>query len=246
MAESQATQETEKLKCWLRELVDIPKNGLLVDLGSGKGDDLAQLAEDRPEAEFIGLDIIPPSLDNKTDRTRFVAADLSHSIPLQSESVDALYSVNLIECIPDKGGFLRECARVLKPSGTILLAHFDWDTQTFDGTERGPVRKILHAFNDWQQGWMKDIDPWAGRRLYRYAQECGAFTGEIHAHTLISTSFEPGSYARNQADSLEALVRRGMVEQAEYEEFVRFQQALASRNAFFYSVTIYAFAGRRG
>ncbi len=187
--------ETEDLKRWLRSLVELPHGGTLADLGSGRGEDIARFAKDRPDAQFIGLDVVPPSPENMGGGD-FALADVSISIPLKTESVEALYSVNLLECIPDKARFLKECARVLKPNGSILLAHFDWDTQTFDGAERASVRRILHAFNDWQQAWMKDIDPWAGRRLRRYIAESKVLKGEIHAHTLISTSFEPGSYPK--------------------------------------------------
>jgi SAM-dependent methyltransferase len=244
MTDSEPAKETEELKNWLRSLVSFPETGILVDLGSGSGDDVARLAREYPATRLIGLDVVPPSPENKS-AAGFAVADLSGPFPLGAESVDALFSVNLIECIPDKTGFINECARVLKPNGTILLAHFDWDTQTFDGVDRAPVRKILHAFNDWQQAWMKDIDPWAGRRLCRYAQESGAFKGQIHAYTLISTSFEPGSYARNQADSFGALARRGVIEEREYTDFMDFQHSLAARNAFFYSVTMFAFVGTK-
>jgi ubiquinone/menaquinone biosynthesis C-methylase UbiE len=156
-----------------------------------------------------------------------------------------VYSVNLLECVPDKLEFISECNRVLKPGGRILIAHFDWDTQTFDGEDRALVRRIVQAFNDWQQPWMVSADPWMGRRLARCMAEEGSFIGEMHAYTLLSQSFSPESYGRRQAESFEALARRGLISQDDYASFMEFLQDSAARDAFFYSVTLFAFVGHK-
>lgn len=242
-------RDTEGLKRWLRGLLDVPFRGTVVDAGCGQGDDLLAIAREHPETHVIGIDRSDwrgsDAKECSPPNARFLLADLARPFPIQSESVDALYSVNVLECLPDQSTFLKECARVLRPNGQIVLAHFDWDTQTFDGPDRDLVRQIVQSFSDWKQAWMEAIDPWTGRRLRRLFVQSGEFVGDIRAYTLISTSFDPGSYGRRQADSFEAMVRRGIIASEQYEAFMRFQREAAAEDGFMFSVTMFAFVGRK-
>ena len=239
--------EVLAMKRWLVEQLIAPDGGVAVDLGCGNGYDLRILLEANPRlGRLIGVDRSEVFGDHReSGHFEFVAADLSIGIPLPDSSVDAIYSVNLLECLPDPRAFVAECARVLKPGGSIVLAHFDWDTQTFDGEDRTLVRKLVHAYNDWQQAWMGHIDPWAGRRIHRLFAENQDFAGEVRANTLMSNSFSEGSYGRRQAESFEALVRRNVVSQSEFDSFMSHQRQLGENGIFSYSVTMYVFVGIR-
>jgi SAM-dependent methyltransferase len=239
------SSEVEKMRRWLHDQFKIPEGGSVVDLGCGAGDDLRLLARAQPgAARYIGVDRSAKQVaEDKESGLLFVPADLSKVFPFDDCSVDAIYSVNLLECLPDRRLFLDECARILSPGGSILIAHFDWDTQTFDGEDRDLVRRVVHAFNDWKQAWMEAADPWAGRRLWRELSPL--FEGEIRTYTLTSTPFEPESYGRQQAESFRALVRRGMVSQAKFDKFFSFLEQDAALGRFFYSVTLYVYVGRK-
>lgn len=239
-----------RLKEWVGRLVNVPPGGLVVDLGCGKGDDLLTLAERRPDARFVGLDRSPEWIEaalaaNRFPNLDFITSDISKPLPFESGIVDSILSVNVLECLPDQSAFISECSRVLRPGGAIVMAHFDWDTQTFDGPDRDLIRRVVHAYNDWQQAWMEAADPWAGRRLRKIFAQSGEFEGEIHANTLTSVDFEPDSYGRRQAESFEALVRRGRISPEDYGSFIRYQRESAEAGNFFFSVTMFAFVGRR-
>jgi ubiquinone/menaquinone biosynthesis C-methylase UbiE len=243
------TNDSEGLRRWLRGLLEIPPVGTVVDAGCGRGDDVLTLAMENPSTSFVGIDrsgsTDPRTVTATPPNARFIVSDLSTPLPFPSGSVDVLYSINVLECLADQTAFLRECARVLRPQGQIVAAHYDWDTQTFDGADRDLVRRIVHSFSDWQQPWMDAADPWAGRRLRRLFADCGDFAGELCAHTLLSTSFEPGSYGRTHAESIEALVTHGMLSHDDYETFMRDQMEAAAADAFLFSVTMVAFVGRK-
>jgi SAM-dependent methyltransferase len=242
--------EVEEIRSWLRGLLQLPSHGTVLDIGCGDGKDVLALAQCAPQVSFIGIDgsaesIHAASEDATAPNVMFDCVDVSNGIPFDDSTVDSIYSVNLLECLPDKAAFVRECARVLRPKCSIVVGHFDWDTQTFDGEDQSMVRRVVHAYNDWQQDWMKSADPWTGRRLKRHFSLDSSFVGEVRAHTLICNSFEPGSYGRGQAESFESLVRRGLITRDEYESFMRFQQDAAATDTFFYSVTMFAFVGMK-
>ena len=241
--------DEQGLKRWLRAQVDVPPAGVVVDLGCGGADDIAVLARSHPGVAFLGVDrFTPKATGDKLGvpaNLCLVKADISQGIPLKSESVHVVLSTNVLECLADQTAFLGECARVLRPMGQIVIAHFDWDTQTFDGPDRPLVRKMLHAFSDLKQAWMDAVDPWAGRRLRSLFAASREFTGDIRAYTLVSTNFAADSYGRRQAESFAGLVGRGLVSRQEYEAFMRFQTEAAASGAFMFSVTMFAFVGRK-
>lgn len=92
--------------------------GRLLDLPAGKGDDSRRLVA-------LGFDVVPADLFPETFDTRIgpkcVPADLAARLPFEDASFDYLLSSEAIEHLPDQLAMLRECARVLRPRGRLLL-----------------------------------------------------------------------------------------------------------------------------
>src|SRR5688572_2504471 len=63
----------------------------------------------------VGLDLFPPR------GFAGVRGDACRSFPFRDRSFDALLSIEGIEHFENQAAFLRECARVLKPGGLLLL-----------------------------------------------------------------------------------------------------------------------------
>lgn len=244
--------DTDAVRSFLYSLIEFSRIMSLVDLGCGSGTDLRELGRHvGPDARLVGFDLSSGAVAAACESTAgdgrfaFTVTDISSSLPLEDSSIDLVYSLNVLECIPDKDALVAEIARVLRPGGQVICAHFDLDTQTFDGDDKGTVRKIVHAFNDWKQAWMADCDPWMGRRLWRVFNGSGAFDGAIHTHVLTNTRFESPFYGFNQAQSFAALVRRNQITQQEYDRFIAALQELNDREEYFFSLTYYVYAGRK-
>lgn len=69
----------------------------------------------------------------KTPKEGFIGVDLVGSVvtvnlfdvpwPWQNESVDEIYCSHFVEHVPDLVSFMNECYRILKPGGTMEIAH---------------------------------------------------------------------------------------------------------------------------
>ncbi len=159
---------------WLTSLVELPTSGVVLDLGCGGGYDLMTLAQRATTSDvtFLGVDRSAKAIEKAkaqspaTAGVRFEAVDLTATLPWEDGSIDVVFSNNYLECVEDVAEFVGEVARIVRPGGQVVFAHWDWDTQVFNAKDKARVRRLVHAFADWQQGWMDHADGWMGRRLW--------------------------------------------------------------------------------
>lgn len=237
---------------WLLGFVELPPGGLAVDLGCGRGDDLRALAARHadPASRFVGLDAAATAVAAARAaaadaRVAFDVADLNGPLPFGDASVDVVFTQNVVECLADPDAFAREVARVLRPGGVLVAAHWDFDTQVFDGGDKALVRRLVHAFADMRQPWMAYADGWMGRRLWGMFAPSEHFDGAVHARVLTNTTYLAPWYGHEMAASMRALVRRGLAAAEEYARFLAGLERLAREGRYFYSITGYVYVGRR-
>lgn len=108
-----------------------PLTGRVLEIGTGKGRFLVELARQVPrvvtadpdaaEQRFARLNAAHAGVGR---RIRFVVAD-GADLPFANASFDAVVSMNALHHIRNLGGVLDEILRVVKPGGKIVLADFD-------------------------------------------------------------------------------------------------------------------------
>lgn len=238
---------------WLLSFVPVRNGALVADLGCGAGLDLLSLALRHPDAaaRFVGLDcsqkvIREATLASKSDsRISFSTHDLDQVLPFETSSLDVVITNNLLECVGDRATFAREIGRVLRIGGTLVAAHWDWDSQLFDGVDKARTRRLVHAFADWQQPWMKHSDGWMGRRLWGSFESLGLFAGSILARTLTNTIFAPPWYGHARAQDFRSLLKRALASAEDVGGFLEEQASLQAQGRYFYSITGMAYVGTR-
>ncbi len=101
----------------------------ILDVGCGIGGSSLYLAE-KFNAHATGITLSPVQANRAIarsqaaglgDRTSFQVAD-ALAMPFADNSFDLVWTLESGEHMPDKQQFLRECYRVLKPGGTLLMA----------------------------------------------------------------------------------------------------------------------------
>lgn len=108
------------------------------------------------------------SLDDEVlgdERVRSLLADLDEPLPFVDGSLDRVISLNVAEHVADAQHHLRECSRVLRPGGLLVLAHSDWDTALFASEDDALTRRLVNRFVREVPHWASRVDGFMGRKL---------------------------------------------------------------------------------
>lgn len=109
---------------WLLEHV-YGTPGQLLDLGSGRGDQLRAFAELGFEVQ--GVDIAPKSVEMAGGLPVQVVDLEAETLPFEAETFDAIFSKSVIEHIRTAASFLSAARTVLRPGGRIAILTPAWE-----------------------------------------------------------------------------------------------------------------------
>jgi ubiquinone/menaquinone biosynthesis C-methylase UbiE len=155
-----------------RFLPYLPEHAHILDVGCGGGKFTKYVADQRPDATVIGIDLARPQLDRAAkllrgygDRVRIESGDAT-SLAFGDNTFDGVLSYGSIKHWTNRDIGLAECLRVLKPAGPLLVTDADRsatfeDCQSFianystPGFLGGPN---LAFFRTWIAGRSLDLD----------------------------------------------------------------------------------------
>ncbi len=103
----------------VQKYVPQPQGKTASDVPCGAGSFSAHLATAGMKVTAIDVAAVEPFLHNPSQR---VLADVNAGLPLADASQDLLVTIEGIEHLENPSFFLRECARVTKPGGCIILS----------------------------------------------------------------------------------------------------------------------------
>jgi ubiquinone/menaquinone biosynthesis C-methylase UbiE len=119
----------ELLKRNLREILDaVPRGANLLDVGCGGGHALELLAARRPDLHLHGVDLSPGQVARARARLGDRATIVEGSalkIPFPRDRFDVVFSDASIKHWSDPARGLRECVRVLRSGGRLVVTEAD-------------------------------------------------------------------------------------------------------------------------
>jgi SAM-dependent methyltransferase len=219
----------------------------ILDLGCGYGHLLGVIAGIiSGGSTLIGIDAMKNAVDQA--KSLYPTIDFRNekfidSLNFSDSSFDFVISVDSLECISNKNALVAEVDRILRPNGKVLVAHWDWDTQVYNSSNKEILRKYVAAFSDWQQNWMDASDGQMGRRLWGLFQGSGLFKGRADSFTLIETEYEKGKYGYDRLHDLVDLVAGGVIHKNDYDLILKEMDSLNRRGQYFYTVNSYIYYG---
>ncbi|WP_432541752.1 methyltransferase domain-containing protein [Kineococcus sp. SYSU DK002] len=177
------------------ELAAIAPESVALDLACGQGRTTRALLAAGPR--LVHAVDVGSALDDDLlldPRVRAHIAELDH-LPLDDGSVDAAVTLNAVEHLADVGAHLHEVHRVLRPGGTAVLAHSDWDTALFTSDDDDLTRELLDRFVAHVPARGARTDGFAGRKLLRHAAASPFTVESVHSWADPHRRFDEGSVA---------------------------------------------------
>ena len=179
--------QAEFLAPWVFDGVALDFAGTLLELGVGVGAETRLLRARWPHLRVIGCDIS----DGQLAHARRVLADdvasgavellraSATAVPLPAASADAAFVCWLLEHVPDPAGVMRECARLVRPGGTVFVTEVYNHSLTVEPTQPA-LERYWAAVNETQR--RAGGHPNIGARLGELAAAAGL---EIVSHRFL-------------------------------------------------------------
>lgn len=121
-----------------------------LDVPCGAGALSAQMASDGLDVTSLDIEAVEPF---RHDSAKRVLANANNGLPFPDRSFDLVVSVEGIEHLENPSAFLRECARVTKDSGTIIISTPNVDSMR---SRRWALLRGHHRFFGPQSDGIKD------------------------------------------------------------------------------------------
>ena len=224
----------------ISRLADVGAGQHVLDLGCGNGNGLdALLSAVGPTGRVIALDRDAASLARAAERAgplTTVEADFTAPLPPESQSVDRVICQNVVECVADRAGLLREIHRVLRPGGRALVGHHDFDGVLLASDDKALTRQLVHGYADFAQSWQDVAEGQMGRLLP------GLFAGSSFAETrtetllFVDTALAEGTYAHQHLGDIVRLGPHYGVPAETAERWRADLQARSDAGTFYYAL----------
>lgn len=239
------------------ELVNLPENASIIDLGCRNAGYLNGIIEEYPEKvkKAIGVDVTDRNFGTVpyTSPVELTLMNCAGKLDFPDNEFDLVFTKDLLECISDKRVFVDEINRILKPGGVVICVHADFDSVVYNGENENLITKVIHTYAVTKQNWMDDLDGWMGRRIYGVFNGSGYFDGSIYVHNVVDTEYREGKFGYEFSKNIGWLVgestdwisgrNTGALTRKEYNDFIKNLIEADKTGCYLYSKPYYIYKG---
>ncbi|MEV0091388.1 methyltransferase domain-containing protein [Streptomyces sp. NPDC050738] len=227
-----------RLRAWAHAALDARPGEAAVDIGSGTGTvvrDLAAAVTDKGSALGIepnpGLRALAERRAAEAGSTGRFAAGEASALPLADASVDVVWCERVLQHLSDPEQAVAEIARVLRPGGRAVLLDTDWATTILHPGDPETVAVLTSATLT------AAANPYAGRKLTGQLSAAGLVVDDRGSQALLQ---DHNSVAWPLIRMLaESAVRRGLIDEKRRDLLYADLTEAAAHGALHMSVTMF-------
>ncbi|MGW4639499.1 methyltransferase domain-containing protein [Sphaerisporangium sp. NPDC004334] len=212
------------------ELLRAAAGALVVDVGSGAGRAVAELAD--RGARAVGVDVDEQMIALARQRWPYVEFRVgdANALPFEDGEIEGYRADKVIHTLADPGRALAEARRVLAPGGRVVLCGQDWDTLVIDSTDPELTRTIVRKRAD------QVASPRAARQHRNLLLDAGFRDVSVEVHTEV---FMDGSFLPVLTRLAEVCCERGAITPAQADGWIADQRERARADRLFAAVPIF-------
>lgn len=241
-----STRDALRRRRIVREAIAAAPGEHILDVGCGPGFYLAELIDEvGPDGSMIGVDSSAAMIAAAARRCEgrrnidFRQADAT-ALPVDDGSVDAAFSVQVLEYVPDVRAAVAEMHRALKQGGRLVVWDVDWATVSWHSSDQSRMNRVLGVWDEHL------VHPSLPRMLAADMRRVGFTDVQMGAHVFATDAFDAEAYGVAMLPLIEEFVagRAGLTAD-EAAAWAADQRDLGDRGEFFFTCTQFCFRGTR-
>ncbi|MEU1481621.1 methyltransferase [Streptomyces sp. NPDC001668] len=227
--------------------LDVTAGQRVLDLGCGTGGTLQAVVERAPGVVPYGCDVDPEAV--AAARTLLGAAaeievhDLNKPTRYAAGSMDAVVCHDVLEFLRDPAALVDEVGRLLRPGGTAVISHTDYDALVIHAGDPELTRAVCHGWAEFPEEWMEFSDAWMGRKAAALVRKSLLTVERVDTHVTVGT--ELTGFARHRVEQIAAALREralngtGPLSVSDLDEWTASVEQAARDGEFFYAETAF-------
>ena len=133
------------------DFMDDHKTRSVLEIGSGTGTQLSELARAYPDMLFTGIDISPQLVELASHRhgantNLSFKSGRGEALPFKHGKFDAIICERVLQHCEKPEDILAEMLRVAKADAHIILCEPDWDSMSVEHPVQATTQQMLHAY----------------------------------------------------------------------------------------------------
>ncbi|MFF3572134.1 methyltransferase domain-containing protein [Nocardia jiangxiensis] len=225
-----------RMREWARAALALHPGDTAVDLGSGTGTEVVDMAALVGEAgRAIGIDPNPAMLAVARERAADVKAEFiegsAYDLPLPDASVDAVRCERVYQHLDHPAKATAEIARVLRPGGRAVLIDSDWSTAIFHPGDPGVIAALQQRMET------NSPNRNSGRHLRGRLVEAGLVIDDVGSEAVI---WEPESILPMYTAVTERGLADGLITAAQRDRVLADIERGTESGDYHFSVTMFA------
>lgn len=226
------------------ELLDLEAGMMVLEAGSGLGDDAITMAGlVSPDGKVVGIDksahmVKEARTNQNSENIEFLIGDIN-KLEFETGTFDRCRIDRTLQHIADPAVALGELHRVLKPEGKMLAFDNDWETFTFNSFNKPLVRKVCNYWCD------SFASGWIGRELYSIFNALGLKDIQVHPRTLVITDLKTSDRVFDIFKTISTMEEHEIISTGESNDLKQELRSLDDSGGFFSSYTGFMVVGTK-